>query len=177
MDEPAKNEPAPAPANARDEQRMPLGASVGTLVGVCGPAIGLLVVSVAAGGIATLWDEAIGLLLVCLALGLMLLLVAGFGRAHAERTGDRSVQFGLLWGSLLSVMGVLLLLISAWIAPAVEAEPAMQKLGGGFSVHRVPDWVSLTVVAGGIAVLARPARTLLIEQTRAADENGLNTDG
>lgn len=150
-----------APPNGRGELGVPLGGSIGSMVGMCGAPIGLLVVSLAAGSIATLWDEALLLLLICFALGLVLLLVMGLGRAHGERTGDRSLELPLLWGSLLTIIGVLFLLGSVWIVPAINAEPSMQKLMGAIGSYRVPHRVSAILVAAGIAVLAKPAHSLL----------------
>jgi hypothetical protein len=132
------------------------------MVGFCAGPLALLIASLATGTFSTLWDEALGLLLIAAAAGVSWLLLLGFAVEHARREGGQRSPFPLACGSLLTLIGVLLLLSNVWIEPAVQAEPNMQKLADAFGATTgAPDAVSLGLVALGLVVLVKPAHTLL----------------
>jgi hypothetical protein len=63
--------------------------------------------------------------------------------------------FGTLWGMLIFDMGVLLLLLSNWVAPIIDQYPAaVESLQQGGSVYRVSDEVSAILLMVGTVILA-----------------------
>lgn len=162
LTEPTHEKVATKPTPGRGELDVPLGATLGSMIGMCGPAIGLLLASTLTGTIDTLWDETLILVLIGLAIGLVLLLVLGLERSHTRHTSDQPGGTPIFYGSLLAVIGVGMLLTSHWITPRMQAEPRLQKLADSLGSSPVPDHVSVILIAAGIAVLARPAYRLLL---------------
>lgn len=118
-------------------------SSVGSMIGVCGAAIGFAVVSVLSGTIGSLWVQVLGLFAVSAALGLLMLV--------AFRLAPAGVRGLVLAGGVLTLIGVLMLVISQWIVPAAgEASEG----GSGVSVAAAPEWASIAIAGLGAMLLA-----------------------
>ncbi len=125
-------------------------SSVGSMIGVCGAAIGFAVVSVLSGTIGSLWVQVLGLFVVSAALGLLMLV--------AFRLAPGRVRGLVLWGGVLTLIGVLMLVIGVWIAPAAGEAPG-GGAGPGWRVTAVPEWLALAIAGvGAVLLLGATAR-------------------
>lgn len=119
----------------------------GVLLGINAWAIGLLAAASSTGTIAAIWPYGAGGMLISTALGLMLVLLV------ANSTGSgRSIS---LWGGLMVIAGVILLLVSHWIAPVIDAQEPLKKMimASSTGIYRLPDWVSFLVAGAGTLLL------------------------
>lgn len=162
MNPPADDSREAAATGRRGGPGLPMGAVVGSMLGMCGPAIGLFVASAATGSLARLWDEVLLLLLLGAAFGLMLLVILALAQTHGERTGDRLLWRPLFFGSLLIVVGAALLLTACWIEPTIAAEPRLRELAADIGSTGTSDWVSAALIAVGLGMLVRPGWRVVV---------------
>lgn len=129
-------------------------ARAGTIIGLTAWAAALTLIAIAIGALPELLPHVIGAWIVSLALAMLVL------HAVEQRNGSPVRARLTLAGALLTAIGLLLLIISAWIAPAIDQHPAMQramqKLSAGTT--RVPDLLSLAVIAAGGLLLILAGR-------------------
>ena len=131
-----------------------LGAYVGSLVGICGWVLGLIVVAVAYRAWGLLLPMVVPGLVLSLARGLLLVVAHdALSRVYGARHG-RTRQ--ALWGMLATLIGTLWLLVNHWVAPALEAAVGEAGLPRTVVV-RTPDVWPALVLAGGAVLLARLA--------------------
>jgi hypothetical protein len=139
-------------------ERTSVGARVGIAVGFCGWLIGLAAVAWATGESGILGQVAgPGL---ALSLGAAACVLATL--EVATRAALRGRVFRLLmWGEILFFVGLLLLIVSHWVAPLIDAAPrlrdAVVRLG---SVYRTPDLLSAALMAAGTVLLGLALRGL-----------------
>ena len=89
-----------------------------------------------------------------ISLGLAAVLVIVLEAIIARYGPGHPMFFGALWGLLLFYMGLLLLLISNWVAPIIDRYPEVVRvLEASGSVYRVSDAVSTTVMLIGAGIL------------------------
>ncbi len=125
----------------------------GVTIGLLGWLIGIVGVSLSTGTPqllgAVLWPG----LSMSVALAAIFILVL---EAVISRYGARHPMFfGALWGLLLFFMGMLLLLISHWVAPIIDQYPAVvSALQSGGSVYQVSDVIPTILMLIGAAILA-----------------------
>jgi hypothetical protein len=137
---------------------IPRGAWVGTLVGVCGWALGLAVAALVAGRPEVVWQVALPGALVSLALGLLLLVAWSAVLAQLGRQAPATRL--VLAGGLLSVLGVLLLLIHVWVEPVLREPEFERVLAATGSVRGVSMVLACLLLAAGVVLLALAARRL-----------------
>src|SRR5512134_2084095 len=134
-------------------ERLGIGAAAGTVVGFAGWLIGLALVCLATGELAMLGQVALPGLAV--SLGAAGLVIVTFGLVAASPGRERMLR-PLLVGQVLFLAGILILLVNHWIAPLVDAAPALRRaidrLGG---VYRTGDWLPTGLMAAGTVLFGR----------------------
>jgi hypothetical protein len=144
-----------------------LWRNIGILIGYQGAMIGLALSLLGAGELGLLLEFVLPCAVIALALGLGAILMLEL--LMIARPGAHLLRIQLLWGILLTDMGLLLLIISEWVMPAVvESESFRGVMHRTHSVTTVPSWVVVVLISVGCVLLARTIRCVLAtDQTEA----------
>ncbi len=132
------------------------GAIWGTLIGCCAWTLPLAGLCLVHGRTDALLDVVLPMLLASLGLGGLLVAVS----VLAQR--DRQLFLVLLFGGLGVALGILLLLVEAFVGPLLNEDPRLAgsvRASGG--VLAVPRVVPLALLAAGATTLAVGVRRLL----------------
>lgn len=156
--------PSPVPP-ARARAVVPLGAHIGTTLGACGAAIGFCIACIVTGTAGQWWTLMVGALVVSASLGLLASVAseAMHQRCAAQQSGPGAGSWLaiFIFGEVQLMVGILVLLSNAFIAPAIEATPALMDLTGAIAgVHRVWNGVGVMCCAVGVVTLALTLRAM-----------------
>lgn len=129
-------------------------ASAGTVIGLTAWAAALAIVVIVTGALFDLLAQVIGAFVISLALAMLVL------HARNQRASSPARRRLTLAGALLTAVGLLFLIISAWIAPAIDQHPATQRAMHTLSAGttRVHDAISITIIAAGALLLTLAGR-------------------
>lgn len=129
---------------------MNAGVAIGAFVGGTAWCVALAIAFVAVGRKDLLVPVVLPLLLASSSL-VSLLLVAI--RSLDLQGGERVV---LILGAVAAIVGVLLLLVEAWVSPVLESDAGLQRfIASTGGVTRVPRWVATALLGVGAALLLR----------------------
>jgi hypothetical protein len=129
------------------------GAYLGVTLGITGWLLGFALLCLSAGATQLLAQVlgpglALNGILACL-----FILVA---EGVIQRFGYNPLLLNLsIWALLLAFMGLLMFVLSHWLAPLIDQTPALtRKLNAMGSVYRVADSVSASLMGAGLVLLS-----------------------
>jgi hypothetical protein len=147
-------------ATGRPTAPLPLGARIGTFIGLTAWTLAIAVACLAHGDV----DGALNVAAPCLLLSVALWQLLTFGQLAALRAfgADAAAAQRAFLGMLLIAMGLLLWIVDRWALPYLSADPGvlrtLNRLGSALSVPTPLLW---GVPIAGIALLHGPLRALL----------------
>jgi hypothetical protein len=129
-----------------------LGDYIGAAIGCLGWVIGFAIVCYVSGNMAVLVHFVLLATVISLAMaGLLIASIELLVRTY----GYGSTFQLMLWGELLFFMGLLVLLISHWIAPIIDASPTMvSTMRNLHASYRMGDLVPTVSISTGALLLA-----------------------
>lgn len=145
-----------------------MGGHVGGLIGCCGWWISFVVICLAAGAIEPLLEVAWPGLVLSLGMGVIIIVVCEL----VARTCGRQhwMYHTSLWGSVLFFVGMLLLLLPAWIDPIIERSPKLmnmlQSLGSTFTPG---TFLPSMLMTAGLVLLVPVAMNVIRNRPSEAD--------
>jgi hypothetical protein len=140
----------------------------GAVFGVCGWVFGMVVVCLISGAYDVLGRVLLIGLPVSLGIGLTIVVGhAAIGRACGRTSGEAILG---LWGLIATAMGVLVLLLTHWLAPMILAHEKLREMMPPGTIYKVGDWLPAVLLAAGSIMLLVVLRRVLRAEPREGSQ-------